>query len=132
MSIRNQIRQQFTGRRHSLQQHAREAETTLEEGKAVVQKWGIARKRLDQEIIQGAQGWLDEIALTETSPHGLRELKAEMEQWQALTDDERVKQVDAENGRLWRQLQAMRAKRGLRDMGRFLRGNGDKDGDASG
>jgi hypothetical protein len=121
------IRQQFAAKRDHLRQMANDTDRAVNEGTDSVNAWKAPYKQLDSVVLPQVEEWLDAVKSTETEPSTLSDLQDEVTQWEAAPNDDRIKQVDAENGRLWRQLQAMRAKRGLRDVGRFIRGGDDKD-----
>jgi len=120
------IRQQFATKRDHLRQMAKDTDRAVDEGTDSVNSWKAPYKQLDSVLPQ-VKEWLDAVKTTETEPPTLSDLQDEVAQWKAAPNDDRIKQVDVENGRLWRQLQALRAKRGLRDVGRFIRGGDDKD-----
>ena len=124
------IRQQFAAKHEHLRQMARETDRAVDEGTDSVNAWKAPYKQLDSVVLPQVEEWLDAVKSTETEPPTFSGLQDEVAHWEAAPNDDRIKQVDAENGRLWRQLQALRAKRGLRDVGRFIRGGDDKDNES--
>lgn len=123
MSRFDPLKRQFDERRRVIQHKAEEASQRVSEGSEIVRSWQHPYEQLRDEVIPMLKRGLLQLKTTEVQPPASESLKQEVEQWEMLPDDSRVKQVDSGNGQLWRKVQGLRARRGFKNLGRFITGD---------